>query len=360
VSDLSIYLLAYAAIIFSAYVTKVYKIDEQRRRYIILTISFLTLALLLGLRHPSMGIDLGYNRNYGYLISFKEISGMSLIDVLKLNGYQNYEKGYIILNKLIGYFSKDPQIFIFIYSLISFIPIFYFISQKSNNPLFSILVYMGLPCFVAHFSTLRQILAIGICVLSIKFIEEKQLAKFIFVVLLASTFHSSAILFLIAYPAYRIRIPLPLRIASVFAIPIIFVFRIPLFNILSKILKDNAVAKDNGSINLFLILVVIYMFCILFFNTADKKINGYLNLFYICCCCQIFGNIYMTATRVAWFFMTSLIILLPYGVTTIKSKKLSNAFAALIMAAFVVYGLYSLRSTGWAQSFPYSFHWESI
>ena len=330
------------------------------RRKIFVAVSFLTLLFIFGLRHPSMGIDLAYGDPDGYLGSFEKIANMSLSDVINMGKFKNYEKGYVILNKLIGYIGKDPQIFIFIYSLLTFLPISYVIYKKSNNPLFSVLIYMGLPCFVAHFSTLRQILSIAVCLLAVDYIEKKQFAKFLAIVLLATTLHSSAILFLAAYPAYHIKLSLHFRVASVFALPLIFMFRVPIFNILSKILKDNAEAVDNGSINFFIILTLIYMFCIVFFDFKDKQINGYMNIFYICCFCQIFGGIYMIATRVAWLFMTILIFLLPLGLSKMKSKRQSELFTIMIMGAFVACGIYSLQNTSWSQSNPYYFFWQNI
>ena len=98
----------------------------------------------------------------------------------------------------------------------------------------------------------------------------------------------------------------------------------------------------------------------MFFDIKDKRINGYMNIFYICCFCQIFGNIYMTATRVAWLFMTILVFLLPLGLSTMKSKRQSDLFSTMIMGAFIVYGLYSIQNTSWAQAVPHSFYWEYI
>jgi len=355
-----IYYLAYGFIIFTAFTVKRENKSENIKRTILISASLLTFLFVFGLRHPSMGIDLAYGSPFGYLGSFEKISNMPLLEVIKMEKFQNYENGYVSINKLMGYIGKDPQVFIFVYSLLTFLPISYVIYKKSNNPLFSVLIYMGLPCFVAHFSTLRQILAIGICLLAVDYIETKQLAKFLVIVFLATTIHSSAILFLAAYPAYHIKLSLHFRLASLFALPLLFIFRIPLFNILSKILKDNAEAVDNGSINFFIILIMIYMFCIMFFDIKDKRINGYMNIFYICCFCQIFGNIYMTATRVAWLFMTILVFLLPLGLSTMKSKRQSDLFSTMIMGAFIVYGLYSIQNTSWAQAVPHSFYWEYI
>ena len=183
------YIISYVIIFITAFVVRKAKISESKRNMWIATISFLTLTILLGLRHPSMGVDLGYQSEIGYLASHKVISNMSWKTVLELRSFLNYEKGYVVFCKLIGCISDDAQLFLFVCSAASFFSIFHIIEKYSPNPTLSVYIYMGVPVFLAHFSALRQILAISLCVYSIKFIENKKPIKFIVTVLIASLFH---------------------------------------------------------------------------------------------------------------------------------------------------------------------------
>ena len=54
---------------------------------------------MLALRHQSMGIDLRYTKYFGYLGRFDAIAETSWSDVFDVS-IANYEKGYIIFNKL--------------------------------------------------------------------------------------------------------------------------------------------------------------------------------------------------------------------------------------------------------------------
>lgn len=210
---------------------------------------------------------------------------------------------------------------------------------------------------------MRQVLAIAITAFSYKYIREKKPIPFILVTLLATTFHQSAILFLMAYPAYHLRLNKKIRLLLTGVLPIIFFLRYPLFSALSKLLKDDAVPDNNNALTLFVIFTALYGFSVLY--SDDGESSGLCNLFWLACVCQAFGGVYSTAIRVGYYFMVYLILLLPENLTYMKEKlKDSNytylIFSVVIFGAFCAFGLYSLYSTYWSISYPYYFFWQNI
>lgn len=333
--------------------------DENKRKTWFCIISGAILICLIGLRHPSMGWDLGYYlRNTGYLYSFDQLNTYSLGEILQMKEFLNYERGYIIFNKLVGMISNNQQFFLFVCAVFSFVPIFFYIKRKSTLPLLSVFILMGLPVFFMLYSGLRQIIAIAITVCSVKYIEEKRITPFILTVLLASLFHNTAIVFLVAYPLYYVRMNDMWKLITVLALPVVFLFKKPLFSILSKVFKDNAVVDDNGAITLFLIFCAVYIYLILLNKKFDESQNGVVNLFYIACVCQAFGGIYQTAMRVGYYFMIYLIVALPNTITQNKNKQEYQTNYLIILIAFLVFGLYSIRTSTWAMAYPYYFFWE--
>ena len=99
---------------------------KQNRNYTIF--ACLLLIALFALRHPSMGVDLGYGSPYGYLGQFQYISEKSWLSVFT-DKFTNYERAYVVLNKIIGIFTDDIQIFLFVITAIALIPIFYYIHK---------------------------------------------------------------------------------------------------------------------------------------------------------------------------------------------------------------------------------------
>ena len=333
--------------------------QREKRNTVYVWISFILIFIVLAFRHQSMGVDLGYGKGTGYLAGFDNIAKYSFKEVFSLN-YQNYELGYILFNKLISTIWNNKQFFLAVCAFVSIFPIAFLIYKKSKDSLFSCFIYMGLPSFLMLFSGLRQSIAMGLCALSFLFIEDKKWVKFIITVLFASLFHATAIIFLIAYPLYYFKMGFNSRIASLIILLLIFIFRYQLFNILSPIFKEDALPDNNGALTLLLIFVGIYVFCFLF-APNDKEINGLLNLFYLACCCQVFGNIYSTAMRVGYYFMIFTVLLVPRVVNELKDdKRIKITVKTVIFIAFILFGLYSFYSATWAMTYPYRWFWEFI
>lgn len=334
------------------------KIKLKNKTKTLCTWYFFILFTLFGFRHQSMGIDLGYGSFYGYLGQFTEIASFSWKQVFT-EDVVNYERGYIVFNKLISLISDDPQFLLICCAFVSIYPIFYMIYKKSVSPTFSLSIYMGLPVFMLLFSGLRQNIAIGICFCSILFIQERKLGKFLLCVLVASCFHSTAWIFLMAYPVYHVKLGPSLRKLTIPALAAVYMLRYPIFYIVGRLFKDNPIADHNGAISLFLVFVLIYVFEVLYMDRSEEE-NGLLNIFYIACCAQAIGGVYSTVLRIGYYFMTSLILLLPLVIQRINRRKDALLLKVLIAVCFVTFGLYSIRNSTWAQAYPYYWMWNDI
>lgn len=353
-----IYFVLYSAIGFTALFIKNLKADYTKRRFLFCMIAFVLLVLLFSVRHPSMGVDLQYDSTNGYIGQFQQISQLSFTELFSTS-ILSYEIGFVIFNKLISYISTDVQFYLFACTFFAVCPITYVIYKYSKSPLFSFLIYIGLPSFLMLFSGMRQILAIGLCTIALKFIFEKKLFKFIITVIFASLFHYSASIFLIAYPCYYLKFNNIGRVASLILIGLIFVFRVPIFNFLSQLYKEEAEIDNNGAIGLFIVFVLVYVYCFIFSKT-NTDVRGLLNIFFLACVCQAFSGIYSTAMRIGYYFMIPLILLLPNVVNKIDDVKVREISYIFISVAFIIFGLISIYNSSWAMSYPYYFFWETV
>lgn len=357
---MTVYYLIYALILCTAGIigrTGITPMQRKKRSVVYITA---LVVLVVALRHPSMGIDLGYGRYYGYLVSFQQISRYTWKDLLALTGWQNYEWGYILFNRILGYISTDYQCLLIGCAIASIVPIGIMIWKNSEDPVFAMIVYLGLPCALVPFSALRQGIAIGICCMAYPLIQKKQRIKFILLVLFASLFHYSAFFFAIAYPLYHLKLSRPVRMASIPALAVIFAGRYPLFAIFSKIFKKSAVMEQTGAFALMLVFALVYAFCVVFVHNENDK--GFLNVFYMACAVQCFGGVFSIAMRVGYYFMPALVIVLPNIIQNMRNPNNKKISRTCVMAAFAIYGLYSLYSSGigWAMTYPYHFFWQSF
>ncbi len=319
--------------------------------------------LILALRHPYMGFDLGYGTYQGYLPSFYMINSFNLENVITMDKFLNYERGYILFNKIVGLIYKNEQFFLIVCAFVSLLPVAIYICKRTNITLLSVCIFVALPVFLIFYSGLRQGIAIGITAFSMYFIENKKKILFILTVLLASTFHSSSLVFLIAYPLYHIKYNDFGKLLLLFLLPIVFILRGTLFSLLSKLFKEDAMIESTGAGTLFFIFVCIYAFLVFFNDSKDKNQNGLINLCYVACICQAFSGIYSTAMRVGYYFMVYMAVAIPNTMDNFKYIKIKyNSYHTLIkfaiLVVFLFYGLYAFRNGGWARSCPYIYFWQ--
>lgn len=115
----------------------------------------------------------------------------------------NFEMGFKTLSVLIKNTIDDYTVFLFIQAAIITFCMGKTMWRYSINPLVSLFVYFAL--IFANIFFVRQNVAISIAMFSFTFIEKRQFMKFCLCVLFAIQFHITSIIFLIAYPLYKMK-----------------------------------------------------------------------------------------------------------------------------------------------------------
>lgn len=113
-----------------------------------------------------------------------------------------YEKGYVFFESL--FYSRDIPYSYFLLFITSFslFFIFLFIFKRTDYALVSVLFFVA-NYMLSFMGGNRQILAIGIVFFSNIFIINRNPTKFILVILIASLFHVSSLIYFVAYFLYR-------------------------------------------------------------------------------------------------------------------------------------------------------------
>lgn len=74
-----------------------------------------------------------------------------------------------------------------------------FISDNSDDPLISWITFICLGSMTFAMNGMRQTLAMSICLLAYRYVREKKLFRFLFLILIAVLFHKSAMVFAVVY-----------------------------------------------------------------------------------------------------------------------------------------------------------------
>ena len=295
----------------------------------------------------------GYDR-YIYGEIFDNIADITTIkgnysDSLYYYFYSS-ESGYTFLNVLISFFTENRYIFILIITLIIYICLFISLRKYTENYPLAVVLFMGL-WFFFTFTYLRQVLAATIVWLSIQYVIERKLWKFLVVFLIGFSMHNSAIIF---FPLYFI----PLKKFSPKLIVGVMLFLLllglsPLPNSLFEIYESSSIVERHAEYNASGGLRIAYILESFFFLylilksykyiPTDKSHVVLLNMALIFCGILLLFVRSENGGRLSWYYMIGIIA----TITSICTYKTNIQNKIPIFLIGLSLFLYIRIYTGW-------------
>lgn len=232
-----IYFGLFAVILISGYLLKPHR--SKKNRLCFLFCAFGLMALVMSLRKYTVGIDLEIHYYYNYQYIAKLPWSELLTYLVK------YDIGYLVFCKLISYLSQSPQMIIIATSCFTCFCFAYFIYKNSLDVFLSSIVFLSFQYYT--FTTLlAQEMAISILLLSIEFLKKDKKIPFIVLVIIAATFHSSAILCLLFL--VLVKIPFNKKSIAMLAVTagVFYLFYTSIFAIVTRFLTAYARYETNA------------------------------------------------------------------------------------------------------------------
>lgn len=163
--------------------------DSMKKTYVLLFSVFL---FFFGFRWHIMSDSLAYEQEY---LTIAPVFNWHYID---LHSWW-WDKGFVVFTMLTKLVSDDFRFFVFINALIDISLFTICIRRYSNNFLVTILAFLAFQGILTEINLFRNIKAILIFLISIRYIECRKWYYFFALNLIGYTFHSSALLFLPMY-----------------------------------------------------------------------------------------------------------------------------------------------------------------
>ena len=325
---MTIYVLNY--ILLFIYMICYLKSKNKKIKSFLLFLSILQLVLIQGLRNVNLGSDMPYYWKYYELQMFNNINDLS---------FSRYEILFKVLTKIVTKITLNKQIYLLVLSLLSTLPIGLVVYKKSKNPIMSLLLFLAFGFYNFNFSGLRQAIAFGIIFYSYTYITEKKPIKFIITVLIASLFHSSAIVFLPAYFLVYFKIT-KLKIIIIALIDIlIYIFKVQIFVFFNNLFYENYNMVITNSVNWMIMCLTIVFFCLLFYKKIASKDSSLLyNLVVIGSSIMLLSPIANNILRISNYYFMFIILLIPEVVYSFK--KVKYKFSAELIVVLLSFALY--------------------
>ena len=335
-----------------------YSLPRQSTYYTpIVNIIFVILALMAAMRAPIVGND-----TQNYIDLYQDVVNTQLFSEF----FIRYEAGYIWLNRICGYISKNPQTIIFVSALITTIGYMYFFKKYSKSICLSIVMFICLRYYDQTLNIIRECIAICIILYSFKYILNKKFILFFTCIAIAFLFHKTAIVFISAWWISKLKLSLRnlcifLLISIIFAIQFGAIFQQLLMVFETYSYYDGGEYFGETRIATYLMLILqslLFSIAILirkkYINNINKEDNIML-LFWFCgICILLVSTQFNLLDRIATYFNVFSLVAFPNIISLIKIRNNKYLIYSGIIFVLFAYYIFILEfRPSWNRIYPY-------
>lgn len=246
--------------------------------------------------------------------------------------------------------------------------LFYFVVyDRKGMDLVAIYAFFYLTILPVFFNVERQGIAVLLVWLALKKQEEKKLYQYVFIMILAIGYHTSALLFV---PMYLINIIYHKKVGKkIKSIIYLMLIAIPVFmgNILSFVFSNfsafeqyerysyNTSAKASSKSLFIIALLIIAIFIVKIVTKSKKDYSFYIILSIISCICCFIDMYYKAGvgTRLLYYSQYGIICLIGYACGETKYQGNRLLFRTFFISASFYYYYYIFYYQTGAEIFPY-------
>ena len=335
------------------------ELDRAKRHFVIL--AFVVIGFLIAFRGITVGAD-----TWNYANAYSQYSAYSWDELFILREKDDIEIGYLALIKVLSLISSEYQaIFIFEGILVAISYGFFIIRNTDtvSESYIAVLAYLAFNIFSFQLSGLRQSIAMAICIWSYETIKQKKIILSVIIILIASTFHASAVLFIpaliISLFANSWKLKIFTTIASVVAylnINSVIEFT---YGISDRFSKYGIEETGNGYVFVAVMVLILLLGEIAYNYLAfqyeeegrdERELSIWYNINYICFALWCMRLITRTAERPSLFYIPATIILITKFERAMSDNSKRLFYFGLACMLIV---LFFYRS----QSINYTFCW---
>lgn len=310
-----------------------------RLNYLFWVLSMAVFVFIYGFRESGVGVDdLTYQRIF---------NNTALNGVFTQFIQTTMEPGYILLNYIISLFTDNFQVVIFITTLIPIVLYYKALEYEADKiSMFWAVFLLGTILLIYFCGITRLFIASSIIAYGLRFVFEKKSIKYLVVVLIATTFHYSAIfmIFLLYFSTEkegkkRSNIKLFFLIAIIMPI-VIFIISNYIFPNMGDRYSNYTEIKD-GSLSIGAFDKLPFVLVALFFSKDmlknNKNIDKYITIYAMALIISVY-SVFLDIGRIQWYCMFSTCIILPSILEVLKKVK-KQEYTIIYIPLMMIYAI---------------------
>lgn len=355
---MTIYLLMFGVLFFCWLNT--YSFEPQKRvkiakKYgVIIVLLFVFIAALRG---STVGTDTySYIRDYTMIIKYS---------YGKIFSYYTDNPGYFLISKIFADLGVSVQIWFGFIAFLYVGTISKFINKFSKDQMFSYIMFLALGYYSFSLAGLKQVFAMTILLWAFQYLMGKRYIRCFLLILLASIFHLSALIFSCVFFVIIIKknkgFYWILGMMSIFfVLNYRTIFHTVMLLLNNEHYNEYLQSKSSYSVVTFLVQLTILAVSIIFVKRYNNESPLECRMFTGMVCLgvlfQLFASIVASAFRISMYFSIFAIVLLPNCLSSIQNIKFRRVLKIGAALVFVFFFVYTNRNGG--SVVPYRFFWN--
>ncbi|MBR3949613.1 MAG: EpsG family protein [Oscillospiraceae bacterium] len=174
-----------------------YRAKREDTRRLILYGACGFLILIFVLQDYSVSIDIAE-----YMRQWDIIPGLTFPEML----VHKFEIGYVLLCYVLERTFASDRVLLLVLGVLILVPFCRSFEEETEDPMIALMAFVALGMYMHAMIFWRQLAAMAILILSLRYIKERKLLPFLALVLMAMTFHKVSVVFIPLYFVYNIPI----------------------------------------------------------------------------------------------------------------------------------------------------------
>lgn len=342
-----------------AFVFNITKYRHEKADRAVINAFFLIWLILLVFRSEQVGTDLPV-----YKYHFNNYPLMSWGEIIQGIFTGQFEAAYVVICKLLSGVTENFHWVIAVCAAIAVLPIWRLYRNEGQHGYLMMVLFLNVAPFAMYFSGLRQAMAMAFVVPCYYSCREKKPLHFLLAVAGAFLFHRSAVIMLLMYPVYHLRLKRMVHLLYILLIEaVVYIYSVPIFSFLIRLTGGYGEeygfgVRSTGAYAVILLMTVflVYAFVIPDPQKLDADSIGLRNLLVLSVMLQSFSAASTIAMRMNYYYL----LLVPLAICRVircgnRQMAMLIRLSIICMVAFftVYYFYYACTDSDILQVYPY-------
>lgn len=303
---------------------------------------------IFAFRSISVGVDLD-----NYVAHFNQG------ELLETRG-KNWEVGYAALNDTVRLLTSDPHVFLAVVAALTILPVAWVIGKTSEGIYLSWILFVTVGPFAFMLSGLRQGIALAIVFATLPFLARRKILIPLLLIIVATTFHQSALVFLPAVGLYRVRLTLKTSFVIAAAVVVVAFFGEQLVELAIGSLYDTYEVVATGAYRWALVNGALFLALATLYRPVSARLPRYAGIYTLFLAGVLLLSLAAFGTNVsrsASYYLQFLAILAPNALSVMDDLRVGTLLTASLGVVALAYFFMTAGHTAY-EIVPYRFLWE--